>query len=270
MRNIRLDIEYDGTNYCGWQWQSQGKTLEETIKTAIEVMVQQKIVLYSSGRTDAGVHAEQHVAHFRIESTLSNEKFLNGINSLTPPDIVVYKVSEMPLKWSARYDPYEREYRYTFYSSPTPNVFFRRYTRWERMKMDVEAMRCGAAFLVGTHDFSAFRSQHCGADNPVRTIFEISVIEDLPFIHLKVRGQAFLRHQVRIIAGALRKVGIGWKNAGYIKERLESKVRDSTDETLDACGLTLVAVRYNDDELYNPSQCVLTRRFYNSAGCRNV
>ena len=247
MRNIRLDVEYDGRNYCGWQWQTGLNTIEGTLKSAIEKMVGHTITLWSSGRTDSGVHAEQHVAHFKSESQLPEWKFLYGLNCLTPPDIAIKCVRDMPLHWSARHDAVEREYRYTFYNHRLPNVFFQHHCYWEKGNMNAGAMREAASHLVGKHDFSAFRSQHCDADNPVRTILELSVIEDQPFIHLKIRGHAFLRNQVRVIAGALRKVGLGWKPPMYVKERLESTVRDSTDETLDACGLTLVAVRYKED-----------------------
>lgn len=262
MRNIRLDVEYDGRNYCGWQWQKGQISLEGTIKHAIEKMVGHEITLYSSGRTDAGVHAEQHVAHFFTESPLSINKFLNGLNALTPWDIAIKRVLEMPLDWSSRYDAVEREYRYTFYNAPVPNVFLQPFTCWVRSSMDIEAMRQGAGYFEGKHDFSAFRSLHCDAENPVRTILECSIIEALPLIHLRVRGHAFLRHQVRIMAGTLRQIGLGWKKPEHIQKQLVSKERDSTDETLFAGGLTLVAVRYADETGFLQDSQVLSHLYY--------
>ncbi|MDX9753530.1 MAG: tRNA pseudouridine(38-40) synthase TruA [bacterium] len=266
MRNIRLDVEYDGRNYCGWQWQKDLVTLEGTIKAAVERMVGHEIILYSSGRTDAGVHAEQHVAHFFTESTLSVEKFWNGLNALTPWDIAIKRVVAMPLDWRARQDAIEREYRYTFYNAPVPHVFLQPYTCWVRSPLDLEAMRGAAAYFVGKHDFSAFRSQHCDADNPVRTMLECAVIEDRPLIHLRVRGHAFLRHQVRIMAGALRQIGLGWKTPEHVQQQLAGKERDSTDETLFAGGLTLVAVRYAGEEPGPADSQVLTRLYYARRG----
>ncbi|MBD3267876.1 tRNA pseudouridine(38-40) synthase TruA [bacterium] len=265
MRNIRLDVSYIGKNYFGWQWQPDAVTLEGAIKQAVEQMVRHEITLYSSGRTDAGVHAEQHVAHFFSQTQIQAENFLRGLNSLTPDDIVIRRVRDMPQQWSARHDPIEREYRYTFYNALIPNVFLQDYTCWEKRDLNVQAMREGARYLVGRHDFSAFRSLHCDADNPVRTLLECRIIDDRPLIHIHLRGHAFLRHQVRIMAGALRKVGMGWKEPASIKEALNSKVRDSTNETLPAHGLTLVAVRYAEDDEQDKQSDFLTRLYYQNA-----
>ncbi len=247
MRNIRLDLEYNGQNYCGWQYQPQQPTIEAAVKNAVETMIRHPIVLYSSGRTDAGVHAEQHVAHFFSDTKIEPIHILGGLNSLLPDDIVVYHVMDMPLNWRARWDAVEREYRYTYYNDIAPTALYRDRTYWIRAKLNVENMRRAAQCLIGEHDFSAFRNIHCDANHPVRTIDELSLVEEPPLLRLRVRGNAFLRHQVRIIAGTLLWVGWGKIEPEAVKEILDSKNRDNAGETLAARGLTLVAVRYKDD-----------------------
>jgi len=248
MRNIRLDLEYDGRNYRGWQWQPGLPTIEGIVKTAVETMVRHSIILYSSGRTDAGVHAEQHVAHFFSETALQPIQLMRGLNSLLPKDIVVYRALDMPKDWRARHDALEREYRYSFFRDIAPSVFWRAHALWIRDELDVEAMRAAAGCLVGKHDFSAFRSLHCDADNPVRTILEVSLMDNKPLLHLRVRGHAFLRHQVRTFAGTLLEVGRGKMSPESVQVVLESKDRSRAGPTLPAHGLTLAAVRYAGDE----------------------
>ncbi|MFB3786854.1 MAG: tRNA pseudouridine(38-40) synthase TruA [bacterium] len=247
MRNIRLDLEYDGRNYYGWQWQPDRPTIEKTVKDAIEKIIRHTIILYSSGRTDTGVHAEQHVAHFFSETRLEPLSLLRGINAVLPPDIVVYSVVDMPLEWRARRDALDREYRYTFFRQPAPSALFRDYTYWVRDELDVEAMRAAARFIVGKHDFSAFRSLQSDAEHARREIYELILQERPPFLHLRIRGTAFLRHQVRTIGGTLLEVGQGKLDADQIPEILQSKDRRRAGPTLPARGLTLVAVRYAGD-----------------------
>ncbi len=247
MRNIRLDLEYDGRNYCGWQWQPNQLTIEQTLKEAIEKLLCSKIKLFSSGRTDSGVHAEQHVAHFFSDTTLRHKNLLGGLNSILPDDIAVYRVLDMPHDWSARYDAIEREYRYTFYCNPYPNVFFKPWTYHVKYPIDVEAMRKAAKYLEGEHDFTSFRSTHCDADNPVRTMLELSFRQNGDLLHFVVRGHAFLRHQVRTFAGTLLEVGLGRLDPDAIPGILEAKDRHKAGHTIAAHGLTLVAVRYECD-----------------------
>ncbi|MBI1388746.1 MAG: tRNA pseudouridine(38-40) synthase TruA [bacterium] len=247
-RNIRMDVEYDGANYRGWQSQPGEPTLEDAIREAVEKIVNHPVTLYSSGRTDAGVHAEQHVTHFRTDSDVPEYNLLRGVNSITPRDISIYRVMEMPLEWSARHDAVEREYAYRFYNDLVPSVFWRGRSYWVRDRIDVEAMREAARHLIGRHDFDAFRSLHCDAEHAVRTLHLIEFHEDFPLIRMRVVGDAFLRHQVRITAGTLLDVGVGKLRPDEVKTILESRDRGRAGITLPGCGLTLVAVRYTGDE----------------------
>ncbi|MBN2327675.1 MAG: tRNA pseudouridine(38-40) synthase TruA [Candidatus Omnitrophica bacterium] len=248
MRNIRLDLEYDGRNYFGWQCQPDRSTVEQTLKNAVEILVQHPVTIYSSGRTDSGVHAEQHVAHFFSETGLPHERILIALNSLLPDDIVPYRCVDMPQDWKARYDAVEREYRYTYYNDSLPSVFFRHWAYWIKKPLDFEAMKTAARYLEGRHDFSAFRSTHCDAENPVRTIYELSLKKKDKLIFMKVRGQAFLRSQVRTFAGTLLDIGLGRFDPHSIPDMLASKDRNVTGPSLPAHGLSLVAVRYEGDE----------------------
>ncbi len=248
MRNIRLDLEYDGRNYCGWQWQPNAPTIEAVVKQSIERMVHHSITPYSSGRTDAGVHAEQHVVNFYTHTDITPFAFLNGLNSILPDDIAVYRVMEMPRDWNARHDAIEREYRYRFYHHEAPSVFWRPRSYWIRRSFNIDAMNQSASYLVGKHDFSAFRSNQCDADNPVRCLLDVVIQQQLPFIDINVRGHAFLRHQVRIIAGTLFYVGLGKWPTERVKAILESKNRDNAGPTMPAHALTLIAIRYPGDE----------------------
>lgn len=247
MRNIRLDLEYDGSNYRGWQIQPGQPTLEQTIKTAVERIVNHPITLYSSGRTDSGVHAEQHVAHFRSETKLAHDRILRGVNSLTPDDITVYCVSDMPLEWSARHDACLREYCYRIYNDPLPSVVWRKRSLWIRERLDIDAMREAASILVGKHDFNAFRHIHCDANHAVRTLLNLEIYDERPIIRIRVAGDAFLRHQVRILSGTLLEVGLGKRTPQSIQDILESRDRNQAGETLHGCGLTLVSVTYSDE-----------------------
>ena len=248
MRNIRLDLEYDGTNYCGWQYQPNHPSLERTLKEAIERVVNHTITLYTSGRTDSGVHAEQHVAHFRSNTILSHDNILRGVNSLTPRDIQIYYINDMPPAWSARHDAREREYCYRIYNDKLPSVFWRTRSHWIREALDLDAMREAAALLEGHHDFNAFRSLHCDAEHAVRTIHCLELFDERPLILLRVVGNAFLRHQVRIMAGTLLEVGLGKRTPQNVKNALESKDRSQAGETLPGCGLTLVSIKYSEDD----------------------
>ena len=262
-RNIRLDIEYDGQNYSGWQWQPHLPTLEGAIKTAIETMVDHPITLYSSGRTDAGVHAEQHVAHFFSHTTLPSRNLMHGLNSLLSSDVSIYHVQDMPLTWRARHDALEREYRYVLYNSPVAPALLRHYVYWVRDSLCIEAMQEAARAFIGEHDFSAFRSSQCDAPSPIRKLYEVSLHAHLPFIAINLRGTAFLRHQVRTIAGTLLQVGLGAIPPSAIPDILLSKNRRRAGPTLPAQGLTLVAVRYPDDPEELRSRPTLSRLFQN-------
>jgi len=244
LRNIRLDIEYEGTHYHGWQVQANAVSVSGTIEEALEQVLQHRARLLGSGRTDAGVHALGQVANFTTEREIPAENLQLALNRLLPRDIVIRRAADVPLEFHARRDAIERTYRYQFFVGSHPSALYRTLTLHIRRPLNVSAMRQAAGAFVGSHDFTSFRSRHCDAENPVRTVFSFDVLNDPPFVFLDVKANAFLRNQVRIMASTLLEVGLGRCPASDVPRILEAKNRDLAGPTLKPRGLLLVHVRY--------------------------
>ena len=248
MRNIRLDMEYDGTAYHGWQIQKNARSICGELEKAIEQVVQHPVKVLGSGRTDAGVHALGQVATVRIDKDIPEENLMRAINSLTPRDIMVHRAVEVPEEFDARRDAIERYYRYQCYTGRVPSALMRRMTLFLRRRPDVEAMRRAASALEGTHDFTAFRSAQCDADNPVRQLRSLKVIEEKPFLFFDVRANAFLRNMVRILGSTLLEAGYGRLDPHEIPAIIESRDRRRAGPTLPPHGLILMKVTYPGEE----------------------
>jgi len=246
MRNLRLDIEYDGTNYHGWQVQKNAPSVAGAIEQALEQVLQHPVRLNGSGRTDAGVHALGQVANFLTEHTIPEENLQRALNSLLPRDIVIRRVVEASPGFDARRDAVLRCYRYQCFLGEHPSALYRHLTLYVRRPLDIEAMRRAAKYFVGTYDFSALRSAHCDAKGPVRTVTACEVLDERPFLYIDVKAHAFLRSQVRIMAGTLLEVGQGRRPPDDIPAILASKDRKRAGPTLPAKGLILMEVRYGD------------------------
>lgn len=247
MRNLRLDIEYDGTNYHGWQVQENAVTVSGTIEAALERILQEPVRLMGSGRTDAGVHALGQVANFRTEKTIPEVGLQRALNSLLPGDIVIQCVRQVGENFHARRDAIERWYRYQCQTGSHPSALYRNLTCHLRRPLAIEPMREAARYLLGTHDFSAFRSIHCDAENPVRTVTSFEVIARPPLIHFDVRANAFLRNQMRIMVSTILEAGIGKIKPEDVRAILESRDRRRAGPTLPAKGLILMQVVYPGD-----------------------
>ncbi len=247
MRNLRLDIEYDGTNYHGWQVQKNAPSVSGAIEETLEQVLRHPVRLNGSGRTDAGVHALGQVANFPTERDIPEENLQRALNSLLPRDIVIRRVVEAPPGFDARRDAVLRYYRYQCFLGEHPSALYRHLTLYVRRPLDVGAMRKAAQHFVGTHDYSAFRSAHCDAKNPVRTVTACEVLDERPFLHIDVKAHAFLRSQVRIMVSTLLEVGEGRRLPDDIPALLASKDRSRAGPTLPAKGLILMEVRYADD-----------------------
>ena len=245
MRNLRLDIEYDGTHYHGWQVQKNAPSVAGAIEEALVRVLQHPVRLNGSGRTDAGVHALGQVANFPTERDIPEENLQRALNSLLPRDIVIRRVVEAPAEFNARRDATLRYYRYQCFLGEHPSALYRHLTLYVRRPLDVEAMRRAAGHFVGTHDFSAFRSAHCDANNPVRTVTACEILDERPFLYIDVKSYAFLRSQVRIMVSTLLEVGEGRRPPDDILTILASKDRACAGPTLPAKGLILMEVRYS-------------------------
>lgn len=246
-RHIRIDLEYDGTGFCGWQDQAFGRTIERTLREAIQRLLGHPATVYGSGRTDAGVHAEGQVASFHTDRPIPVENVPAALNGVLPPDISVLAAREVPDDWSARHDAVERHYRYVLFTRKERSAVHCRRAVHFPQSLDLEAMSEGAALLVGKHDFESFRSAECSATHAIRTIHRLDLSRNGDFVTFAIIGNAFLRHQVRIMAGTLLEVGTGRRSAGEIGAILHARDRTRAGKTAPAHGLTLVRVLFPED-----------------------
>jgi len=243
-QKIKLLIEYEGSAYHGWQFQRNGLSVQEVLEKCIQKTVKQKTTLHSSGRTDAGVHAEGMVAHFTTVSKMTEGEFMKAFNSLLPHDIVIKDVSFVPMGFDARRSAGKKTYRYTILNRSYPSALLYRRCLFVPFPLDVAAMRRAKNYLVGKHDFTSFRASNCGAKNPVREIFKIELIKKGEFVFIFFEGGGFLKHMVRNIVGTLVQVGRRQIHASHVKLILESRDRQKAGPTAEPQGLCLVNVEY--------------------------
>ena len=244
-RAIKLIIEYDGTNYCGWQIQPNGITIQEVLEAALAKLLNDTVRLHSSGRTDAGVHAKGMVAVFNTVRPLPLQAFIHGLNALIPPDIAIRSAEVVPPEFNPRADAVGKLYRYTILNAPTRAPLHRQYSWYLREGLDLEAMREAAAVFVGKHDFSAFRAANCAAKSSERTITALDINTDPEgLIVIDVRGTGFLRNMVRIMVGTLVAVGRGKLEPGAVNRLLVSGDRTQAGATAPPQGLCLMEVYY--------------------------
>ena len=247
MRNIKLLIQFDGTDFSGWQLQASDRTVQGVLEDALAVLTGRPVRVYSSSRTDAGVHAVEMVVNFKMETTLPLVAFHYGLNSLLPPDLQVTGAFDVPDVFNARFSSLGKTYVYRIQTGDTRLPLEARRAWHVRGNLDIDAMKRAAAVMNGRHDFSAFRSAQCDADNPVRTVDMLSV-DACPdgIIEISIRARAYLRNMVRIIAGTLVEVGRGKKDVDWIIELFESGDRTKGGMTAPPQGLFLKKVHYAD------------------------
>lgn len=243
-RNIRLDLRYDGTDFCGWQMQDNQRSVEGVLLEAIRHILPDLPRVHAAGRTDAGVHAEHQVAQFFSDTQLTTEALHRAINYYLPDDVTVTDVSDVPLDWDARRHARRRTYRYSILHSRQRDPLIRRTTARIYRPLDIPAMQEATRVFVGVHDFSAFRSTHCEARNPVRRITGAVLLQEGDCIHFWIEGHAFLRHMVRTIVGTLIEVGLRTLSLEDVQGILKSRDRTRAGKTAPAHGLTLVRVTY--------------------------
>jgi tRNA pseudouridine38-40 synthase len=243
MRNIRLLIEYDGTDYSGWQVQPGIPTVQQELLNAIWMITGEWVNLIGAGRTDAGVHAEGQVANFRTEARISAEQFPFALNSGLPEDVVVKEAAEVPLEFHAQFDAVGKTYRYLIWNSRIRPALNRYRQAWVKAPLELEKMREAAGFLVGTHDFQSFASE-CREKDSVRTVSRLELERDGELISMEVSADGFLYNMVRAIAGTLIDVGRVHLPVSAVPEMLAAKDRRQGGPTAPACGLCLVRVDY--------------------------
>ncbi|NOZ01020.1 MAG: tRNA pseudouridine(38-40) synthase TruA [Deltaproteobacteria bacterium] len=247
MTNVKLIIQFDGTDFCGWQVQKEVRTAQGVLGAALQKMTGCRVTLHSSSRTDSGVHALAMPVSFRIGKSLPMRAFERGLNTLLPPDIRVISASRADPSFNARFSAGSKTYRYRVLNHHAALPLQRR-TAWHvPSRLDIDAMRDAAGFLWGEHDFTAFRSVHCDALSPVRTIDRLSIErEGDNIILIEVEAMGFLRNMVRIIVGTLVQVGLGRHQPAWVDEVLKSRDRTAGGPTAPPQGLFLVGVEYRD------------------------
>lgn len=244
MKRVKLIVAYDGTNYCGWQIQINGITVEEVLNKTISALVGEEIAVIGASRTDSGVHALGNVAVFDTESRIPAEKFSFALNQRLPDDIRIQESCEVPLDWHPRYCDSRKTYEYRILNRRFAVPTERLYSHFFYYPLDVEKMQAAADYLVGEHDFKSFCTPRTQVETTVRTIYSLEVKRDGDRITIRINGNGFLYNMVRIIVGTLIKVGTGFYPPEHVKEILKAKDRQKAGPKAEACGLTLIGIEY--------------------------
>lgn len=244
MKRVKLIVAYDGTNYCGWQVQPNGVTIEGVLNKALSELLQEDIKVTGASRTDSGVHSLGNVAVFDTETRIPPEKICLAVNQRLPEDIVVQESCQVADDFHPRHCDSTKTYEYRILNRKIPMPTRRLDTYFFYRVLDVELMKKGASYIEGTHDFKSFCSANSPVEDTVRTVYSISVEKTEDIIAIRVRGSGFLYNMVRIIAGTLIQVGLGEIRPEEITGILDAKNRSAAGPTAPACGLTMIGIEY--------------------------
>ena len=243
-RRYRVVIEYDGTDFSGWQRQDGQRTVQGVLEDALREMTGESVFVRAAGRTDAGVHADGQVASFALQVNIPPHGLLRGLNSVLPADVALVDVAEAAPDFDARFSARGKVYRYTVWSHFTRSPRRARQAWHVRQPLDMDAVRAAAAALVGEHDFRAFRAADCDRRTTRRIIRRIDVDRQGALVTIDIEATAFLKNMVRILVGTLIDVGRGRLPPETVARMLASGDRTAGGMTAPACGLTLLRVIY--------------------------
>jgi len=246
-RKIKLIIEYDGTDFAGWQSQKNARTVQDVLTDAMKKLFQQNLRCVGAGRTDSGVHAEGQVVHFVATKNLSPERIVKGLNSYLPEDVSVLSAEEVPMEFHARRNAIQRWYRYRILNRQTPPAIERRFVAYIPYKLNLELIKKATKILEGKHNFSAFRNIGCTATRTILHLEPIDLTIDGDYIALDFKCRSFLYNMVRIIVGLLIEIGRKKLPLSIIEEMFETGVRSAHIPTAPPQGLTLMSVLYSSD-----------------------
>ena len=250
MRRIVLIVEYEGTNYVGWQVQPNGISVQQVLGEALERVIHEKDDLHASGRTDSGVHARAQVVHFDTASRMPADKFAYALNTFLPGDIRIKASFEVPSEgeneFHARFCVKKKHYRYTVLNSRHNCAFTRNTALHIHVPLDIEKLNGAAALLLGTHDFNAFKASGSSASTTVKTIYESHWTKCGEYLFYDIAGSGFLYNMVRIIVGTMLRIGMGLDDSETIKKALAEPKRENAGDTAPARGLTLWRVEYDE------------------------
>ena len=249
--NYKLVLQYDGTDFHGWQIQGDLRTVQGELTQALSLIDGRSVNVHGSGRTDAGVHAEGQVASVEIQREITAEKLRNAINANIGRDVRVLSVEIVPDTFHARYSALEKTYVYRIFNGPVISPFWWRYAHQEARPLDLDRMKKTAELFLGRHDWTAFSAAQSDVEDRVRTLTQLDITEHnderspSPLVEIRVSAEGFLRYMVRAIAGTLMAVGRRELDHDAIIAAVETGTRPIAAVTAPACGLTLLSVRYD-------------------------
>ena len=245
MQRYKIKIEYEGTPFVGWQFQKNGRSIQEVLQKAIFNFSKERVVVIGAGRTDSGVHALAQVAHFDLKKKIERKNLLPAINqNIGNKPVTILKINKINKKFHARHDAKRRTYQYLIINRQSPLALQKNKAWHIRKKLDVKAMIKGAKLLLGTHDFSTFRAASCGAKSPIKTMEKILIKKNKDKITLQFTSRSFLQQQVRSMVGCLKYLGEGKWNLTDFKNSFQSVKRSKCAPPAPACGLYLKNINY--------------------------
>ena len=246
MFRYQIKIEYDGTDFVGWQYQKNGKSVQGVLQKILLQFLKKKIIVVGSGRTDSGVHAIEQSAHIDLEKKIfEKKKFLQSLNFyLRNYPIAITDIKEKDQNFHARHSAKKRTYKYLIINRMSPPVLKKNRAWHIRKKLDVKVMKKGSKMLLGTHDFSTFRTSSCQAKSPIKTMEKISIKKSKDKITLKFVSRSFLQQQVRSMVGCIKYLGEGKWSVDNFKKSFKSKKRSNCAPPAPACGLYLERIKY--------------------------
>ncbi|SEN12048.1 tRNA pseudouridine(38-40) synthase TruA [Nitrosomonas marina] len=244
---VVLVLEYDGSNFCGWQSQSNACSIQNKLELALSRIADEKIRVIAAGRTDAGVHALYQVVHFDTTARRPLTAWTRGVNTYLPKGIAVLWANEISTQFHARFSAQTRRYQYLLLNHAIrPGILYHK-VGWFHQPLDFERMRTAAQILLGEHDFSAFRAAECQAKSPVRTLTQLDIAHRGNMLIFELSANAFLHHMVRNIIGCLVYVGKGRYPPDWLRVLLENGDRSAAAPTFSASGLYLADIKYSPD-----------------------
>jgi tRNA pseudouridine38-40 synthase len=246
-RKLRIVVEYDGTDFSGWQRQQGQRTVQATLEEAIREMTGEAVFVRAAGRTDAGVHADGQVGSFTLEAGIPTQGLLRGLNTILPADLAIVDVADVTgaaPEFDARFSAHGKVYRYTVFSHSVRSPLWARTTWHVRQPLDLAAMRRAAEALVGEHDFRAFRASDCDRRTTRRLVRRLELDRQGPLLRFEIEATAFLKNMVRIVVGTLVDVGRGRLSEDVVRRMLEGGDRTAGGMTAPPQGLTLLRVIY--------------------------
>lgn len=247
MKRVKMIVAYDGTNYCGWQIQNNGLTIEEVLNKTLTELLKEKITVTGASRTDSGVHAEGNVAVFDTENRMPADKICFALNQRLPDDIRILQSEEVAPDYHPRKQNCVKTYEYKIMNRKIEIPTLRLYTHFCYYPLDVDKMREAGAYLVGEHDFKSFCTARGQAEETVRTIYSLDIEKAGDLITIRIKGSGFLYNMVRIIAGTLMKVGMGVYPPSHVEEIIDARDRNAAGPKAAAKGLTLVSLDYEKE-----------------------